>query len=196
MCNGGKHETHTGPRVTLPSYGGLNMMGGIGRKALVENRTFDEIAVGESAQLARTLKREDIQLFAAVSGDINPAHLDEEFAAHDVFHHIVAHGMWGGALISAVLGTTLPGPGTIYVSQMLHFRRPVAVGDTVKAQVVVREKQVEKAHVVFDCAVTNQDGRTVIEGQAVVIAPRKKIRRPAPHLPHVELTADDAAGAL
>ncbi|MCK9908379.1 MaoC family dehydratase N-terminal domain-containing protein [Microbacteriaceae bacterium K1510] len=158
------------------------------------NRTFDEIARGDRAALTRTLKREDIALFATVSGDINPAHLDAEFAAHDIFHHIVAHGMWGGALISALLGTSLPGPGTIYLSQTLRFRRPVAVGDTVTAAVVVREKQEEKAHVVFDCAVTNQTGDVVIEGEAVVIAPREKISRPAPQLPHVAVI-EDAAGA-
>ncbi|MBI1203357.1 MAG: hypothetical protein GC182_12675 [Rhodopseudomonas sp.] len=160
---------------------------------LLQNRTFDEIAPGERATLTRTLRREDIALFAAASGDINPAHLDADYAAHDIFHHIVAHGMWGGALISAVLGTRLPGPGTIYVSQTLSFRRPVAVGDTVKAEVVAREKSAEKAHVVFDCAVTNQDGKVVIEGEAVVIAPREKVAREAPHLPQVRVIADDDA---
>lgn len=160
----------------------------------LQNRTFDEIAPGDRAALTRTLRLEDIQLFAAVSGDVNPAHLDAEFAATDIFHHIVAHGMWGGALISALLGTALPGPGTIYLSQTLHFRRPVAIGDTVRAEVAVREKFSANAHVVFDCVITNQHGKVVIEGEAVVIAPREKISRPAPHLPHVELIAEDAVG--
>ncbi len=160
---------------------------------VLNNRTFDEIAPGDRASLTRTLRREDIELFAAVSGDINPAHLDAEFAASDIFHHIVGHGMWGGALISALLGTKLPGPGTIYLSQTLSFRRPVAVDDTVKAEVIVREKHNEKAHVVLDCAVTNQDGKVVIEGEAVVIAPRDKVSRPAPVLPQVRLIADDVA---
>jgi acyl dehydratase len=162
--------------------------------SLLENRTFDEIAVGERAALTRTLRREDIQLFAAVSGDINPAHLDEQFAATDMFHHIVAHGMWGGALISALLGTALPGPGTIYLSQTLSFRRPVAIGDTVRAEVVVREKHAEKAHVVLDCVVTNQDDKVVIEGEAAVIAPREKVSREAPSVPRVEVVEDGAAG--
>jgi acyl dehydratase len=162
--------------------------------SLLENRTFDEIALGERAALTRTLRREDIQLFAAVSGDINPAHLDEEFAATDMFHHIVAHGMWGGALISALLGTALPGPGTIYLSQTLSFRRPVAIGDTVRAEVVVREKHAEKAHVVLDCVVTNQDDKVVIEGEAAVIAPREKVSREAPSVPRVEVVEDGAAG--
>jgi phosphate acetyltransferase len=158
----------------------------------LKNHTFDEIAIGDRAALVRTLRHEDIQLFAAMSGDVNPAHLDAAFAATDRFHHIVAHGMWGGALISAVLGTELPGPGTIYLSQTLHFRRPVAVGDTVRVEVAVREKHAEKSHVVLDCIVTNQDGDVVIEGEASVIAPRDKIRIVPPLLPRVQLV-DDAA---
>ena len=154
---------------------------------LLENRTFDEIALGDRAAITRILRREDIQMFAAVSGDVNPAHLDDEYAATDIFHHIVGHGMWGGALISALLGTALPGPGTIYLSQTLSFRRPVAVGDTVRAEVVVREKHADKAHVILDCSVTNQDDKLVIEGEAVVIAPREKFSRPAPQLPAWQL---------
>ena len=98
---------------------------------LIENRTFEEIAIGESATLQRTLRRQDIELFAVMSGDVNPAHLDEEYASSDMFHKIIAHGMWGASLISALLGTRLPGPGTIYLEQTLRFRRPVAVGDTI-----------------------------------------------------------------
>ena len=94
---------------------------------IIENRTFDEIAVGESASISRTLTKDDIALFAVVSGDVNPAHLDESYAASDMFHRIIAHGMWGGALVSAVLGTRLPGPGTIYLGQDLHFRKPVSI---------------------------------------------------------------------
>jgi phosphate acetyltransferase/phosphate butyryltransferase len=110
-----------------------------------------------------------------------------------MFHHVVAHGMWGGALISALLGTALPGPGTIYLSQTLSFRRPVAIGDTVRAEVVVREKHAEKAHVVLDCVVTNQDDKVVIEGEAAVIAPREKVSREAPRVPRVEVVEDGAA---
>ena len=92
---------------------------------LIENRTFDEFQIGESASLARTLTNKDIELFAIMSGDVNPAHVDAEFAKSDMFHKIVAHGMWGGALISTVLGTELPGPGTIYLGQTLRFLQPV-----------------------------------------------------------------------
>ncbi len=89
--------------------------------AIVENRTFDEIMVGESASIVRTLTKEDIELFAIVSGDVNPSHLDTVFASADPFRKVVAHGMWGGGLISAVLGMKLPGPGTIYLSQAYSF---------------------------------------------------------------------------
>ena len=98
--------------------------------------------VGETASLARTLTYKDIELFAIMSGDVNPAHVDEVFAKSDMFHKIVAHGMWGGALISTVLGTLLPGPGTIYLNQSLHFRGPVGLGDTIT---VTRESGGKKA---------------------------------------------------
>ena len=98
---------------------------------LIENRTFAEIAVRERATLARTLTREDIELFAVMSGNVNPAHVDEEYAHSDMFHTIIAHGMWGASLISTLLGTKLPGPGTIYLGQTLRFCRPVTIGETI-----------------------------------------------------------------
>src|ERR1700678_4159020 len=97
----------------------------------IENRTFDELNPGDMASLVRTLTHKDIELFAILSGDVNPVHLDDSYAKSDMFHKIVAHGMWGGALIATVLGTELPGPGTVYVDQSLHFRRPVGLGDTI-----------------------------------------------------------------
>lgn len=153
----------------------------------IENKTFDEIKVGDRADLTRRLKPQDIELFAVVSGDINPAHLDAEYAQSDMFHKVIAHGMWGGALISALLGTELPGPGTIYVTQNLNFRRPVGLGDTVTVQVTVTAKDAALHQVTLDCLCTNQDGDTVIQGQALVIAPNKKVRRPRVALPEVHL---------
>jgi len=153
----------------------------------IENRTFDEIAVGDSAELTRTLKRDDIELFAVMSGDVNPTHVDEEFANSDLFHKVIAHGMWGGALISAVLGTELPGPGTIYLNQSLSFRRPVGLGDTVTVRVTVREKHADGKRLILDCECLNQDGEAVIKGEAEVIAPAKKVRRPRATLPEVHL---------
>lgn len=90
--------------------------------ALQVNRVFDELFVGEAASLIRLVKPDDIKLFAAMSGDVNPAHLDAQYAANDIFGHVVIHGMWTGGLISTLLGTELPGPGTIYLGQDLHFR--------------------------------------------------------------------------
>ncbi len=153
----------------------------------IENRTFDEIKVGDTAELTRTLKHDDIELFAVMSGDVNPAHVDADYASSDLFHKIIAHGMWGGALISAVLGTELPGPGTIYLNQNLSFRHAVGLGDTVTIRVTVVDKSEKHHHVTLDCLCTNQRGETVIEGQALVIAPTEKVRRPRVNLPEVHL---------
>lgn len=152
----------------------------------IENVTYDEIKVGASASLTRTLSYRDVELFAIVSGDVNPAHVDAEFAKSDMFHKIIAHGMWGGALISTLLGTELPGPGTIYLDQSLKFLAPVGLGDTVTACVRVIEK-CPKHHVVLECSVINQHGNMVISGQAEVIAPNEKISRLRTIMPEVEL---------
>ncbi len=155
--------------------------------SMIENRTFDELEIGDSAQIGRTFTHDDIELFATVSGDVNPAHLDQEYAEGTMFHGVIAHGMLGGSLFSTVLGTLLPGPGTIYLSQDLRFRRPVKPGDTLTAKVVVREKSAEKKRVVLDCICTNQDGRDVISGTAEVIAPTEKVRRHRMAIPEVSV---------
>ncbi len=155
----------------------------------IENRTFGEIAVGDSATLVRTLRPEDIQMFAIMSGDFNPTHVDPEYARSSDFREVVAHGMWGGALISTVLGTQFPGPGTVYVDQTLNFPRQVRVGDTITVTVTCRRKFEHNHHIVFDCACANQDGETVIHGSAEVLAPTEKIKRPKVNLPEVKLAA-------
>lgn len=157
----------------------------------IENRTFDEIAVGESASLTRTLSKDDIALFAVMSGDVNPAHLDERYAETSMFHRIIAHGMWGGALISAVLGTRLPGSGTIYLGQDLRFREPVGLGDTVTVTVTAAEKLPENHIVLLNCRCVNQNGDEVITGTAQVIAPTEKVRRPQAALPEVQIRRHD-----
>jgi phosphate acetyltransferase len=124
----------------------------------IENVTFAEIVVGQSAFLQRTLSQADIMAFAAVSGDTNPAHLDAKYANDTLFHGVIAHGMWGGALVSAVLGTQLPGPGTIYMDQTLHFTKPVRIGDTLTVTVTVLTKDDEKKRVELDCQIVNQKG--------------------------------------
>jgi len=154
---------------------------------ILRNRTFDEIAVGDRASIERTLTAADIQLFATMSGDINPQHIDAEYAASTRYHGVIAHGMWGAALISAVLGTRLPGPGTVYAGQTLKFHAPVRVGDTLTVTVTVVSRDAAKHHVVLDCACTNQDGKTVISGQATVLAPTERIERPRGTLPQVRI---------
>lgn len=159
----------------------------------IENRPIDEIEVGDFAELKRTLTTQDIDAFAVVSGDVNPAHVDPEFAEQDMFHKVIAHGMWGGALISTVLGTELPGPGTIYLEQTLTFLKPVGIGDTVTVRVTVVEKDAAKRHLTLDCECVNDDGKPVISGQAKVLAPDKKIRRPKVAMPDLVLHRHGAA---
>ena len=129
----------------------------------------------------------DVELFAVMSGDINPAHVDEEYARSDRFHGIVAHGMWGASLISTLLGTRLPGPGTIYLEQTLRFRHPITIGDTIGVSVTVASKDQMRHRVVLDCRCVNQRGETVIDGTAKVLAPTEKVRRPRFLLPEVSL---------
>src|SRR5262245_33843663 len=154
---------------------------------LIENRTFDEIEIGEVAKLERTLTEQDITLFAVMSGDINPAHVDPEYAMSSRFREVIGHGMWSGALISTVLGTVFPGPGTIYLGQNLRFRRPVKVGDTITVKVTAKEKDAAKRKVVRDTECANQDGEVVVAGTAEVIAPTDKVRRPKVYLPAVRV---------
>jgi phosphate acetyltransferase len=155
---------------------------------MIENHTFDEMKVGDTAHLSRTLTEEDIDLFAAMSGDVNPAHVDPEYAHSTQFKGVIAHGMWGAALISTVLGTEFPGPGTIYLSQDLRFLRPVRVGDTLDVRVTVSARDAKNHHVTLDCRCSNQKGANVITGSAVVLAPTEKVRRPRRATKQVTLT--------
>ena len=153
----------------------------------IENRTFDEIQVGDCATLERTLSEQDITLFAVMSGDINPAHVDPEYAKSSRFREVIGHGMWSGALISTVLGTEFPGPGTIYLGQNLRFRRPVKVGDTITIKVTAKEKDPAKGRVLLDTECRNQEGEVVVSGTAEVIAPKQKVRRAKVDLPQVRI---------
>src|SRR5215207_1965000 len=147
------------------------------RADLIENRTFDEIAIGESASFERTVAKQDIELYATISGDANPTHLDEAFAKQAKFKGAVAHSMLSAGLISSVLGNLLPGAGTTYLTQELRFAAPVHAGDTVT--VTAKEKRAVGRIVRFDCSCTNQDGQTVLDGVATVIAPAEKFSAPA-----------------
>ncbi|MBB3212185.1 phosphotransacetylase/acyl dehydratase [Herbaspirillum sp. Sphag1AN] len=156
--------------------------------AVIRNRVFDELAIGDADSIERTLTASDIQLFAAISGDVNPQHLDADYAAHTRFHGVIAHGMFGGALISAVLGTRLPGPGTIYLGQTLKFLAPVHIGDTLRTTVTVSARNPEKKRLTLACTCVNQDDVTVISGEADVIAPTESIVRPRATLPDIRIT--------
>ncbi len=153
----------------------------------IENRPYDEIAIGDTASIVHTLKLEDIQLFAAISGDMSPSHLDPEYAKSGLFQEVIADGMWSGTLISNVLCTQLPGPGTVYIDQSLHFARPVALGDTITVTVTVTGKFDHHNHVTFDCRCVNQNDLIVMSGTAEVMAPREKVRRQRMGLPEVRM---------
>jgi phosphate acetyltransferase len=158
----------------------------------LENVIYEEIQIGQSARTVRTLTLEDILAFAAVSGDTNPAHLDPIYADATLFHGVIAHGMWCGALISALLGTVFPGPGTIYLEQALHFSKPVRVGDTLTVTVTVSAKEDDKKRLDLDCQVMNQKGECVLHGMARVLAPTQKVRRPRYNSPHIRLFDPEA----
>jgi 3-hydroxybutyryl-CoA dehydratase len=138
----------------------------------VQGIYFDELSVGQTAQMSRVVGSADIEAFADVSGDLNPVHLDDAYARSTPFGERIAHGMLSGAYISAVLGTRLPGPGAIYLSQSLRFRRPVKVGDLVIARATVKELDTVRARVTLE-TICEVDGKTVVDGEAVVIAPRR-----------------------
>lgn len=160
-------------------------------KEFLENVTFDELTLGRKASLTKTLTQDDIDLFAAMSGDVNPAHMDPTFAKSNIFHGIVGHGMWTGSLISALLGTLLPGPGTIYLEQDIKFKKPVRIGDNITITLIVRDKSDAKPIVTFDCMAVNQRGDIVVEGLATVLAPTKKIRVARVRLPQVDIHKHD-----
>lgn len=142
----------------------------------LENHPFAEIRVGDTASLSRSVTNREIQLFAAVSGDVNPAHVDALYAKSSRFHGIIAHGMLGASLISTLLGTRFPGPGTIYLGQTLRFLKPVHVGDTLSVTVTVISLDAAKHRLLLDTRCTNQAGDLVIDGQADVMAPIEKMR--------------------
>ena len=164
-------------------------------EAFIENRTFDELTPGEAASLSHTVTQH-IDLFATVTGDVNPAYVDPAYAETDMFHHIVTQGMWGGGLISAVLGTKLPGPGTIYLGQDMLFRHPVSIGDTITATVTVREKTAANGGVTLGRVCANQHGEAVITGTAYTRAPAVKVRRLRIVLPHVQVDRYDGMNAI
>jgi 3-hydroxybutyryl-CoA dehydratase len=133
---------------------------------------FEDLAEGMTASYAKTVTDADIALFAGVSGDTNPVHLNEEFARATPFKGRIAHGMLSASFISTVFGTRLPGPGCIYMSQTLRFKAPVRAGDTVTARVTLAELRAEKKQARFEC-VCEVAGKTVLDGEALILVPSR-----------------------
>jgi len=152
----------------------------------LSNFTIDELVIGQKASFCKHVTEQDVVLFAAVSGDVNPVHLDEAFAKETRFGGRIAHGMLSGAVISAALAMELPGPGVIYLGQTLRFTRPVRIGDQVTANLEVTGIRADKGIVTLACEVTNQQDKVVVSGEATVLAPREKIIIEKPDLPRFE----------
>lgn len=136
---------------------------------MVQDIKFADLKVGDTASMSKTVTEYDVYSFAGVTGDFNPVHINAEFAGKTMFKERIAHGMLSAGFISAVLGTTLPGANTIYLSQELNFRAPVKIGDTVTATVEVLEKIEAKSRVIMKTTVTNQNGVTVVDGKATML---------------------------
>ncbi|MFT6072918.1 MAG: phosphotransacetylase/acyl dehydratase [Alphaproteobacteria bacterium] len=153
----------------------------------ITNKTYSQINIGDTATLTRTLTKQDIQLFATVTGDMNPAHLDEAYAKTDIFHQVVGHGMWTASMFSVLLGVQLPGAGTLYLGQKLNFLKPVHLGDTITASVEAIKKDDKHKHITFKTLCLNENGDHVIDGEALVLAPSKNIVWDALPLPEVQI---------
>lgn len=141
------------------------------------NTLFDEIEVGQSASLSTVLTQDIIDAFVKVSGDCNPAHTDPSYAETTPLKAVVGHGIWTASIISRILGTTFPGPGTIYLGQTLKFKRPVYIGDEITGTVTVSQKD-EKGKVWLETVVKNQAGELVLEGEAIILAPTSRYALP------------------
>jgi len=152
----------------------------------LENITYDELQIGDYATFTKSLTEDELVLFAAASGDVNPVSLNPEYASHTTYKERIGHGMWSGSLISAALSTVIPGPGTVHLEQQLKFDLPVKLGDTLTVKLTVIEKG-ERHRVTFQCEVTNQNNELVVEGQSVVVAPTEKVTLEKPTLPRIQI---------
>ena len=135
-------------------------------------KTIDDLKVGDSSQFSKTVSESDVYLYAGVTGDLNPAHVNETYAQGTFFKTRIAHGMLSAGFISTVLANQLPGPGTIYIRQELHFLAPVLMGDTLTARVEVIEILEAEHRVRLKTTCTKQDGTAVVEGEAIVSPPK------------------------
>ncbi|MDP3816749.1 MaoC family dehydratase [Pseudomonas sp.] len=150
------------------------------------NTPYDALEVGQTASYSKTVNERDIQLFAEVSGDHNPVHLDADYAATTMFKERIAHGMFSGALISAAVACELPGPGTIYLGQSMRFTLPVKLGDTLTVRLEILEK-LPKFRVRVATRVFNQNDELVVDGEAEILAPRKQQTVELTQLPPIRI---------
>ena len=138
----------------------------------MKGKTIEELQVGDTARFSKTVSESDVYLFAGLTGDLNPAHVNEDYARNTYFETRIAHGMLTASFISTVIGTMLPGPGTIYMRQEVNFLAPVKIGDTVTAVVEVLEIMDDEKRVRLKTYCVNQDQTTVVDGEALVSPPR------------------------
>jgi 3-hydroxybutyryl-CoA dehydratase len=139
---------------------------------MITGKSIDKIKVGDTAEFAKTVTETDIYLYAGITGDFNPAHVNEAYAKNTFFKTRIAHGMLTAGFISAILANQLPGPGTIYLKQQLSFLAPVRIGDTITGRVEVLELISEKNRVRLKTSCINQDGIVVLDGEALVSPPK------------------------
>ena len=141
----------------------------------MKGKSIDELKIGDASEFTKTIGESDVYLYAGLTGDMNPAHINEVYAEKTFFKTRIAHGMLPAGFISGVLGMKLPGPGTIYVRQELNFLAPVRLGDTITARVEVIEINVDKNRVRLKTTCANQDGKVVLDGEAEVSPPKVKV---------------------
>jgi len=139
---------------------------------MIAGKSIDQLQVGDAAEFAKTVSETDIYLYAGITGDFNPAHVNENYAKNTFFKTRIAHGMLTAGFISAIIANQLPGPGTIYLKQELSFLAPVHIGDTITARVEILELNAEKNRVRLKTTCSNQDGVTVLEGFGLVSPPK------------------------
>jgi len=141
---------------------------------MIIGKTIEELHIGDKASHIKVITENDIKLFGEITGDYNPAHFDDEYAKTTIFKKRIAHGMLVGSLFSKLLGLDLPGPGSIYISQTLRFKRPVYFGDKITAEIKITAINIERNRVIFECIAYNQNNEKVVIGEAELMPPKKE----------------------
>lgn len=154
---------------------------------IIKNKTFDEIKIGDSAFIIKKITKRDIEIFSILSGDISPIHVDEKFAKKSMYHKRILHGMFLGSLIATIIEMKLPGPGSVYLSQLLEFKKPVFLEDKIEVKVTVIKKIKKTKIVILNCVCQNQKKQKILIGKANVIAPLKKVEKKSVSLAKLDL---------